>query len=661
VPRLRRPRLCGAPLRAAPRPGNIIQSGTATHCTASLAPRAAPRPRIWPIRTRPRSIFYGLFTNLPNSRADKIPGGMGWFFTRKRVKPLADAISADPPESIAAAAPLSPAPAASTNAAAFRETVDLLELDLVAMIRDVVAATASVRSGASASAEILSAIRARTDDLAEQAQNAKHDAEKVAGATEEIALSSGHIDQQVRRAGPLTDDATEAALAASRSVDALKTSSADIGQVINLIGHIAKQTNLLALNATIEAARAGVAGRGFAVVASEVKALAVQTSKATEEIKRKIDMLQADAVKSIEAVNRIVTGNSAVRPVFSTIAGAVQQQAQATSKLSRIAGENSQFIGTVAAGAAEITRAAADATAHATSVDSSGLEVMGLAERLRTRCVIFLRLTELGDRRRHERLPCELDVEFAAGFSGQTADISEGGVLVRLPQVQRLEVGALLDAQIAQIGSCQLRLVACSELGLHLKFEHLDDPAREALARKLGQIRLDNTEFIERAITTAGQIAQAFEHAVARRLVTLDDLFDNNYVPIDGTDPQQYRTRFLDLAEQILPDIQEPLLAADKRMVFCVTVDRNGYLPVHNMIYSKSQRPGDVLWNIANARNRRIFDDRAGLAASRVVRPYLIQNYPRNMGDRIVMMWEVDAPIRVFGKHWGGLRTAYNL
>src|SRR5579885_391325 len=570
---------------------------------------------------------------------------MGWLFTRTRVKPLADAISAATPQSVASAAPLPPAAAASTSAASFRETVDLLELDLVAMIRDVAAATASVRS----------------DDLAEQAQNAKRDAEKIAGATEEIAQSSSHIDQQVRRAGTLTDDATEAALAAGRNVDALKTSSADIGQIINLIGRIAEQTNLLALNATIEAARAGAAGRGFAVVASEVKALAVQTSKATEEIKRKLDMLQADAVKSIAAVDRIVKGNGAVRPVFSTIAGAVEQQAQATSKLSRIAGENSQFIGTVAAGAAEITRAAADATAHAGSVDSSGLEVMGLAERLRTRCVIFLRLTELGDRRRHERLPCELDVEFADGFAGRTADISEGGVLVRLPRVQRLEVGALLSAQIAQIGPCRLRLVACSELGLHLKFEHLDEGARAALTRKLAQIRADNTEFIERAINTADRIAKALEDAVTARLITLDDLFDNDYVPIAGTDPQQYRTRFLDLAEKLLPRIQEPLLAADKRMVFCVTVDRNGYLPVHNMIYSQPQRPGDVLWNTANARNRRIFDDRAGLSASRVVRPYLIQNYPRNMGDRVVMMWEVDAPIRVFGKHWGGLRTAYNL
>ena len=110
-----------------------------------------------------------------------------------------------------------------------------------------------------------------------------------------------------------------------------------------------------------------------------------------------------------------------------------------------------------------------------------------------------------------------------------------------------------------------------------------------------------------------------------------------------------------------MPDIQEPLLASDKRMVFCAAVDRNGYLPVHNKIYSKPQRPGEVIWNTANCRNRRIFDDRAGLSAGRVVRPYLIQNYPRQMGDRIDMMWEIGAPIRVFGKQWGGFRTAYKL
>lgn len=574
--------------------------------------------------------------------------------------------SPDVPVSSPASAPQSAATPVigASSATSIRETIDLLELDLSAMIREVEQAAASVRGGASASAQALAAIRASTETLAAKSQDAKRDADQVAGATEELAQSSGEIDQQVRVANSLTDDASNAAIAANQSVDGLKSSSAEIGQVVNLIATIARQTNLLALNATIEAARAGQAGRGFAVVAAEVKALSVQTQDATQEIKRKIDMLQKDAAVSIAAVHRIVEATKAVRPVFSSIASAVEHQVATTNGLSRNASDSSHFVGAVADGATEIKQAAVGATAHGEAVDHSGQDVARLAERLKTRCVIFLRLTEIGDRRRHERLPCELAVDLHLGntvVSGQTADISEGGILVRLREPQAFTVGDILTAQIATIGICRLRIVNQSALGLHLQFDDLDAATRSTLERKLASIRSDNTEFITRAITTADRISRLFEEAVTARKLSQDDLFDNNYVPIPGTDPLQHRTRFLDVAETILPDIQEPLLTSDKRMVFCAAVDRNGYLPVHNKIYSHPQRPGDVMWNTANCRNRRIFDDRAGLSAGRVVRPYLIQNYPRNMGDRIVMMWEIGAPIRVFGKQWGGFRTAYSL
>jgi methyl-accepting chemotaxis protein len=562
-------------------------------------------------------------------------------------------------ETIPATAPIS-----ANIATSIRETIDLLELDLAATIRDVAQAAASVRGGAGASAEALAAIRARTEILAAKSQDAKRDAERVAGATIELAHSSSEIDRQVRVAGSLTHDTSEAAVAASKSVDGLQSSSAEIGQVVNLIATIAHQTNLLALNATIEAARAGSAGRGFAIVASEVKALSVQTQTATREIKRKIEMLQNDAATSIAAVRRIAEANNAARPMFSSIATAVEQQVETTNGLSRNASDNSQFIGAVADGATEIKQAAVGAKAHGEVVDRSGGDVARLAERLRTRCVIFLRLTEMGDRRRHERLPCELPVELQAGGSvvrGQTADISEGGMLVHLHEPQNFAVGDVLPAQIATIGVCRLRLVNQSTLGLHLQFVDFNDGTQAELDRRLATIRSENTEFINLAITTANRISRLFEAAVEQKRISKADLFDNNYIPIPDTNPLQHRTRFLDVVETILPDIQEPLLASDKRMVFCAAVDRNGYLPVHNEIYSQPQRHGDFLWNTANSRNRRIFDDRAGLSAGRVVRPYIIQNYPRDMGDRIVMMWEIGAPIRVFGKQWGGLRTAYSL
>jgi methyl-accepting chemotaxis protein len=97
-------------------------------------------------------------------------------------------------------------------------------------------------------------------------------------------------------------------------------------------------------------------------------------------------------------------------------------------------------------------------------------------------------------------------------------------------------------------------------------------------------------------------------------------------------------------------------------MVFCAAVDRNGCLPVHNRKYSLPQRPGETVWNTANVGNRRIFDDHTGLIAGRNVRPYVIQVYPRDMGNGVtIIMRETDAPICVFGKPRGGFRSAYKL
>jgi methyl-accepting chemotaxis protein len=157
-------------------------------------------------------------------------------------------------------------------------------------------------------------------------------------------------------------------------------------------------------------------------------------------------------------------------------------------------------------------------------------------------------------------------------------------------------------------------------------------------------------------------LTKIFEEGVASGGISVDDMFDENYVEIPGTNPLQHRSRILGWADRALPPFQEAFLARDPRTVFSAMIDRNGYLPVHNKIYSHPQRPGDVAWNTANCRNRRIFNDPAGLAAGRNLRSYLIQSYARDMGGgQTVMMREIDVPIRVKGRHWGGFRTAYKL
>ena len=190
----------------------------------------------------------------------------------------------------------------------------------------------------------------------------------------------------------------------------------------------------------------------------------------------------------------------------------------------------------------------------------------------------------------------------------------------------------------------------------------MSSAVRGELERKLTSIRDENREIIARAVDVANDVSRTLEGLIRQGKLTEENLFDNDYAAIEGTDPVQYRTKFLSALEEVLPPIQEALLASDERMVFCAAVDRNGYLPVHNRKYSSTQRPGEAAWNIAHSRNRRIFDDRAGLAAARNVRPYIIQVYARDMGNGVtVMTREIDAPIRVFGKHWGGFRSSYKL
>jgi len=174
-------------------------------------------------------------------------------------------------------------------------------------------------------------------------------------------------------------------------------------------------------------------------------------------------------------------------------------------------------------------------------------------------------------------------------------------------------------------------------------------------------IETPDTPVIALCRETANAIGALFERAVACGEISMADLFDENYRPVPNTDPQQHITRFVAFTDRKLPAIQEPILERDRRIAFCAAVDRNGYLPTHNKIYSKPQGP-DAVWNSANCRNRRIFNDRTGLAAGRSKRSFLLQTYRRDMGGgNYVLMKDVSAPIMVHGRHWGGFRIGFKV
>ena len=580
-------------------------------------------------------------------------------FGKRVPEPAAPAVEPEVP----AAAAVSEAVTAESDSA--KEILELLELELGGMIRQLERAAGSVAGGAEATAATLSTIRQRTDALTDRTSVAQTTATTFSQAADKFTHSAQGIGAQVRDAGKLADQASAAAREASANVDRLRESSAAIGNVVNLIAQIARQTTLLALNSTIEAARAGAAGRGFAVVATEVKALAVQTQNATEEITRKIEALQRDAAGSVDAVHRISQAIEAIRPVFATVNGAVAEQSATTGELSDNAASASSFIISVGDSATEIDHATKEAETHGESVAQAGRAVTNFAQKLKARCAVLLRQGERADLRKREKLPCSLKIEIQTLRGLITApvyEISAEGILISGPDAEQLAQGQSFNATLQDIGACKVRVSERTKAGAQAQFERPDAELVEKIEDKLWSIQDDNTEAVTRAMEAGVALTKIFENGVASRAISIEDMFDTDYVEISGSNPVQYRTKVLDWADRALPPFQEAFLAKDARMAFCAMIDRNGYLPVHNKIYSHPQRPGDVTWNTANSRNRRIFNDPAGLAAGRNLRAYLIQTYARDMGNgKMVMMREIDVPIRVNGRHWGGFRTAYRL
>ncbi|MGY3442627.1 MULTISPECIES: methyl-accepting chemotaxis protein [unclassified Bradyrhizobium] len=591
---------------------------------------------------------------------------MAFGLFRKQVpEPAAPAVAPQVPAEAATATDSAQDSSKDSSGDSSKEILELLELELGAMIRQLERAAGSVADGAEATAAKLAAIRARTDALTGHSSDAQSTATTFSEAADRFTRSAEGIGQQVRSASQLADDAAAAAREATANVDRLRESSAAIGNVVNLIAQIARQTTLLALNSTIEAARAGAAGKGFAVVATEVKALAVQTQSATEEITKKIEALQKDATGSADAVHRISEAIDKIRPVFDNVNGAVAEQNQITGEMGQNAASASTFIVSVGTSAGEIDSATREAAAHGDDVAKAGKAVTAFAQKLKARCAVLLRQDERGDPRKDERLPCSLTIEITTARGTVTAPVYElamDGILIGGPDVEKLPVQETLSATLQDIGACRIRIADRAKAGVQARFEAATSALREKIEDRMWAIHEENAELVTRAMEAGHALSKIFENGLVSGAITLDDMFDTDYVEIAGTNPVQYRTKMLDWADRALPALLEAFLAKDKRLAFCATVDRNGYLPVHNKIYSHPQRPGDVAYNTANCRNRRIFNDPAGLAAARNQRAYLVQSYARDMGNgTTVMMREIDVPIRVRGRHWGGFRTAYRL
>jgi methyl-accepting chemotaxis protein len=171
-------------------------------------------------------------------------------------------------------------------------------------------------------------------------------------------------------------------------------------------------------------------------------------------------------------------------------------------------------------------------------------------------------------------------------------------------------------------------------------------------------VRIDDTAFIELAQLYARRATEAVEAGIARREVSLDALFDTDYVLIPGSDPAQYTTRFCDFADAHVRPLLDELVAQDPRLIAGALTDMNGHLPTHISLRCQPQR-SDPKWNAEFCRNRRIFMDAPTRRAIESEQDAMLVTYRMELGNRYLPVKNVFVPFYVNGRRWGNFELAY--
>jgi methyl-accepting chemotaxis protein len=212
-----------------------------------------------------------------------------------------------------------------------------------------------------------------TQQVNDAANAAAENVQTVASAAQELSSSIEEIGRQVRVVQDVVEKTQTRSADTQGQISALAESVEKIGSVIELINGIADQTNLLALNATIEAARAGEAGKGFAVVAGEVKALANQTTKATDDIRQQIEVLGTATGSSVEGIQEIAAVIGELQKTTNAIAAAVEQQNAATGEISRNTDVTARETQAITSAISDVTSSVRTTESIAQSVSATSL------------------------------------------------------------------------------------------------------------------------------------------------------------------------------------------------------------------------------------------------------------------------------------------------
>lgn len=233
--------------------------------------------------------------------------------------------------------------------------------------------------------------------------------------------------------------------------------------------------------------------------------------------------------------------------------------------------------------------------------------------------------------------------QFVKDFDHLDAQVEEVVGTVAQVNTTNQEMSQAVSRMATLSAQVQNHMVAMNDqvVAVKGKSEHLQE--------MLAALRTGNTDF-DALVNLLSAMAEACRKLLAQAIAQGQDIFDTGYQPIRGSNPLRYHTSYDQAIDQQLTQILDYVLEQLPGGFYTLLIDKNGYCPTHNTIYSR-QPTGELDHDTRYVRNKRIFDDAVSLAAANNKRGVLCQTYMRDTGEIIT---DLSIPFDIAGQRWGG-------
>ena len=462
----------------------------------------------------------------------------------------------------------------------------------------------------------LSAIDARgasaLDQIPEACGKVTVGCSDVAGIVQGVIDSFGHLrSEYVELQGTvraLDDDqrkvleaSDEARLLSERAIERLNDGSMMISNSLNEIGNLLNLVETLTEHVT-----------GFAAAMDQVR----RSSQEIDQIAETTNILALNA--TIEAMRAGEQGRT-----FAVVANEVKTLASETRKATEEIGRTIDMLGNEAEQVIEKIESGAEASTQAKN------SVGSIEDTMRSVTELLMEVDGQQDQ-----------------IARNTATISD--------HVHRVQ-DVLSDFDTA-VTSNESKLEQA-----HGRIEDLEMTASEMFDRlvKAG-LSPEDSQMVDKARRYAEEVTKIAEAALADGSLTMEQLFDQNYAHVPGTNPKQYRTSLCDWADAHWRPVNDRVVAEGGPIMMCSQADMKGFLPTH--ITDRCRKPtGDLTHDTTYCRNGRIMLYAIDKKAKAQNDAYMMAVY-RQEGDgkNYVVVRNVYVPVVINGRRWGDFELAYS-